>query len=170
MKTKETKEELRTKIIESSELYSTKNRLGLFSMPVPLAIGADTYKSLKANKDESGKVIIQKRGFYTGPEKKDALPKSLFDGSCLLTDGKFKDPYVDKPNLFMGLRHSSNNPKTKKSKQRDPFCLTTSKYGIICEGNTKRYGNPYKHFSYKVKSVHRNIKDPDGKVITGKLK
>ena len=174
-KGRETSEQLRTRIIKQSDRDSTKSRLGLFSMPVPLAIGADTYKSKKANKDVDGRVVIGKRGIYTGCEKTGTLPKSLFDGVGLLTNGKYPDPYVSKKLVFRSQR--GNSLKTKKKlpklqrkaslRKKDPFYLTTSKWGMYKVGRANKLGSPFEFFSRRTRHVPKKIKDDDGRVIIG---
>ena len=172
-KTKKNETEELEKIIAQSELMATKQRLGLFSMPVPLAIGAQTFKPKRANKDQDGKVIIQKRGIYTASARKGILPKDLFDGSTHLTDGKFSDPYVDpgrKSRFIQSLprKRVTQRRKTVKGKfHKDPFYLSTAKWGEYRIDRKLRYGNPYEFFSRKERKTKRKIKDADGKVIIG---
>lgn len=174
-KSKKNEEELLQKIIKSSELSATKQRLGLFSMPVPLAIGARTFNPKKANKDVDGKVITQKRGIYTGTNRKGILPKDLFDGSTLLTDGKFPDPYFQTGAFSRFSRSVPKGDSKRKSKSlrkpihKDPFYLSTSKWGVYKGDRVKRFGNPYEYVSNIQKKKKRKIKDADGKVIVGKF-
>lgn len=168
------KEDLLQKIVASSELSATKQRLGLFSMPVPLALGARTFEPKRANKDGDGKVVTEKRGVYTGANRRGALPKDLFDGSTLLTDGKFPDPFFDRKGHSRCARSLpfSDNRRDKENLQKklhkDPFYLTTSKWGVYGgEGRKRRLGNPYDYMSNKGRVKKRDIKDPDGKVIIG---
>jgi len=59
MATDEKKQTLREKFFEESFNLSTKQRFGLFSSPVSVAIGDDHYyKPTKARRDETGAVVI----------------------------------------------------------------------------------------------------------------
>jgi hypothetical protein len=173
-KTKKNDEELLAKIIKSSELSATKQRLGLFSMPVPLAVGARTFKPKKAKKDADGKVITKKRGIYTGCNRKGNLPKDLFDGSTHLTNGKYPDPYFQ-TGAFSRFSRSVPKHNSKRKSQslrkpvhKDPFYLSTSKWGLYQGDRKKRFGNPYEFVSNIKRTKKRKIKDADGKVIVGK--
>ena len=173
---KKTELDLLEKIIKESETLASKQRLGLFSMPVPLAIGAQTFKPKMAHKDQDGKVIIQKRGIYTKSMPKGSLPKDLFDGSTHLTDGKFPDPYVDpyrRHKCFQSVpkkkgKHLKNLKSDSMKIRKEPFYLTTSKWGKYRVGRQTRLGNPYEFFSRKERRMKKKIKDADGKVIIGK--
>ena len=174
-KSKKNAPDLLEKIIKTSELAATKQRLGLFSMPVPLAIGAQTFQPKKAKKDMDGKVINKKRGIFTGLSKKGILPKDMFDGSVYLTNGKYPDPYVSKNNAgryAKSLNKKNLNKNKRKSvdvnTRKDPFYLSTAKWGEYRVDRKLRYGNPYEFFSRRKRSVKKKIKDNDGKVIIGK--
>ena len=168
-KPKKNEPDLLGKIIKASELSATKQRLGLFSMPVPLAIGAQTFKPKRARKDQDGKVITKKRGIYASSSRKGILPKDMFDGSVYLTNGKFPDPYVSRANAgrFTGIKKKKKGKSVGGQKYKDPFYLTTSKFGEYRVDRKLRYGNPYEFFSRKERKIKKKIKDADGKVIIG---
>ena len=166
-KSKKNESDLLGKIIKASELSATKQRLGLFSMPVPLAIGAQTFKPKRAKKDQDGKVITKKRGIYASSSRKGILPKDMFDGSIYMTNGKFPDPYMNSANVGRFRRKKGKSAGVQKHK--DPFYLSTSKFGEYRVDRKLRYGNPYEFFSRKERKLKKKIKDADGKVIIGKL-
>ena len=175
-KGKETKAMLRARVIRESEKDAQKQRLGLFSMPVPLTVGAETFKAKKANKDEDGKVISGKRGIYTQNEKKHKNPIDLFDGTVLLTCGKFADPYVKTIQVFREsgkaltlLQKKAIHKDGQEPERKMPFYLATSKWAEYGRPGHKRIGVPYENKPQNPIKKKKKLKDEDGRVITGEI-
>ncbi len=77
--------------IDFLKFLLNRQRFGLFSQPVSVAIG-DTNKFIttKANRDEEGRVIIGPRNFYTKKEKKGKIDSVYFLKPSYNASG---DPY-----------------------------------------------------------------------------
>lgn len=77
--------------IDFLKFFLNRQRFGLFSQPVSVAIG-DTNKFIttKANRDEEGRVIIGPRNFYTKKEKKGKIDSVYFLKPSYNASG---DPY-----------------------------------------------------------------------------
>lgn len=177
-KGKENRKQLRERVIRESEIEAKKQRLGLFSMPVPLTIGSETFKAKKAKLDEDGKVITQKRGIYTRNENRNKNPIDLFDGTVLLTDGKYKDPYFKTIQVFRDSGKTLTL-KEKKALMKDgaeeeeenkvPFYLATTKWAEYGKAGSRRIGAPYENKPQNPIKKRKKIKDEDGRVIIGEI-
>jgi len=96
---------LRETVFKESFELSQKMRLGMFSVPVSLAIGDDTYfKPKPARRDAEGHVITDPRNFTTKNPKKGHIDSVLFSKPEYITVG---DPY--KPPAKVPMRESKKD-------------------------------------------------------------
>ena len=99
MATDDKKETLRSKHFNESIVLSQKMRLGMFSVPVSIAIGDTNYfPDKKARRDELGAVITDPRNFTTKKAKKGHGVEVTFSKPTYTSVG---DPYKNAASVPM---------------------------------------------------------------------
>jgi hypothetical protein len=95
MITDERKQTMRDSIFRESLQLSAKPRFGMFSLPVSLAVGDDTYDKPKPiRKGADGNVVTDLRNFTTKNAKKGHIDSSLFSRPDYISIGDpFKESY-----------------------------------------------------------------------------
>jgi hypothetical protein len=102
--TDDKKQTLREEFFKDSFNLGQKQRLGMFSVPISLAIGDDTYfKPKGARRDAEGAVITDPRNFTTKNPKKGNIDSVLFSKPDYLAIG---DPF----------KEAAKNPKRDHKK------------------------------------------------------
>ncbi|CAD8198179.1 unnamed protein product [Paramecium octaurelia] len=145
------KEKLKKKILHDTEQLAKGQRFALFSSPVPLGLGDDSYDfKKKPPRGENGKPITQPTNMKIGAPKSGRIKSSYFSQVSFNSIG---DPYMDPQRKDLQYELE----KTKKILFKDQPFRPASGYKELL-------GGPWPHMKDFDMKKTRNYKTADGRV------
>lgn len=165
--TKDQRETRNKNFYEQIELQSSKQRNGLFSDPIPLAVGDIYYEAPTRKRDEKGDVPTAPKSFYTSKTKHGKSDQALFSKT---SSNGIGDPYDEAWKSF-NLRSSCSRSKSKqrpftaggRAKQNEPKSFLRNQ---PVEKENLREG-PWQVKSRNPNFVTTNVKLGGGKTTPG---
>jgi hypothetical protein len=152
MATAEQKATIRDNVFQESFNLAQKQRHGMFSVPVSLAIGDDQYfKPTEPRRDAEGGVITAPRNFTTKNVKKGHIDSVLFSKPSYVSQG---DPFKEPAKAPM------------KEFVKDGFKLGGHTGNFKPAKDTQRKVKADFEHMVEFKEVSKNRKGPDGAVMT----
>ncbi|CAD8092994.1 unnamed protein product [Paramecium primaurelia] len=142
---------LKKEILQDTELQAKKQRFALFSSPVPLGLGDDSYDfKNRPPRGENGKPITQPNNVKIGAPKSGRIKSSYFSQASFNSIG---DPYKDPQRKDLQYELE----KTKKILFKDQPFKPASGYKELL-------GGPWPHMKEFDMKKTRNYKTADGRV------